>query len=716
MVKTLAPTMIFAGLILIILSGTTNASTIDYDYYQTHSIIGSIDGSLYGYQVYFDIYNSNGTSSGSNVFLNGHSRSWPYDIAFTSSDGNTTYPIWIEASNSSYAKIWVNITNTIPASPSSLPINIWYGKSGDTTKSNPNTTFLWFDDFNGTAINATKWQNIESNGAVTVAGGVLHLSASPIARIESFRTYSSFGVGTAAEFTYKTSHSGDVDCWIYCGYGYGTNSIQIFPAGHGDVNRARVLVNANSGGSSTKAISWSAGVFHRVTLGRLTNSAHLVIDGVATDLSTNYPTTSMNFYVEVTSGGSIVPEMWMEFLAIRKLADNEPGHGAYSSETIKIIADFSASPTFGGVPLTVQFYDQSTGNPTAWEWNFGDGSPNSTNQNPAHTFTAVGSYTITLTAYNSLWYNSTQLVNYIVVGQSSLVAHFSASPTLGAVPLTVQFYDQSAGDPTAWAWNFGDGSPNSTNQNPAHTFTAVGSYTITLTVSKANESHTNQRVGYVVTMLYPIAGFTYSPAVGLPPLSVQFTDTSAGVIRSRLWNFGDGLTSTSQTPSHTYFRPGTYTVTLVVSNEIGSSTAVNYEVVIAYDNDNGDGYADGVTGGFANRSMRLPFFTDHLFTDLLDQLFPNNTDNIKPDQAVYTITKPFYMHGVGNWWIVIVLLTMAGIYWLSHNGSPFLIIVLFMIGNGVLWAFLPMDWLSTIAIMCLFSLALMIVTAIRGRG
>jgi probable HAF family extracellular repeat protein len=68
------------------------------------------------------------------------------------------------------------------------------------------------------------------------------------------------------------------------------------------------------------------------------------------------------------------------------------------SSNTKPVANFSASPSSGYAPLTVNFTDQSTNSPTAWNWNFGDGSINSILQNPAHTYSTVGNYTVTLTA------------------------------------------------------------------------------------------------------------------------------------------------------------------------------------------------------------------------------------------------------------------------------------------------------------------------------
>lgn len=79
----------------------------------------------------------------------------------------------------------------------------------------------------------------------------------------------------------------------------------------------------------------------------------------------------------------------------------------------------------------------------------------------------------------------------------------------------------------------------------------------------------------------PTASFTASPTSGAAPLTVRFTDTSAGNPTSWRWEFGDGLVSTEQHPSHLYTVPGTYSVTLTASNSVGSSTATAQVVVDA---------------------------------------------------------------------------------------------------------------------------------------
>ncbi|WP_229395547.1 PKD domain-containing protein [Methanosarcina sp. DH1] len=158
------------------------------------------------------------------------------------------------------------------------------------------------------------------------------------------------------------------------------------------------------------------------------------------------------------------------------------------------VADFSASPTSGKTPLNVKFTDTSTGSPTSWYWNFGDGSK-SYLQNPTHKYSKVGSYTVSLTVKNAKGSNKVTKTDYIIV-ITKPVAAFSASPTSGKAPLKVKFTDKSTGTPTKWKWNFGDGTI-SREKNPTHQYTQKGNYKITLTVSNAAGSNTITKTNFI---------------------------------------------------------------------------------------------------------------------------------------------------------------------------------------------------------------------------
>jgi YVTN family beta-propeller protein len=166
-----------------------------------------------------------------------------------------------------------------------------------------------------------------------------------------------------------------------------------------------------------------------------------------------------------------------------------------------------------------------------------------------------------------------QFIGPSVTSLQKPTAAFTASPTSGSIPLKVQFTDKSTNNPTSWKWDFGDGSATSTTHNPLHTYIKAGSNKVTFTATNAAGSSTVTKTAYikVTTPVKPVAAFTASPTSGTKPLKVQFTDKSTGSPTSWKWNFGDGTTSTTHNPLHTYIKKGKLTVTLTVKNAKGSS-------------------------------------------------------------------------------------------------------------------------------------------------
>jgi PKD repeat protein len=161
-------------------------------------------------------------------------------------------------------------------------------------------------------------------------------------------------------------------------------------------------------------------------------------------------------------------------------------------------ANFTADPRTGEAPLSVQFTDTSTGDPTAWTWDFGDQSSASYDQHPAHAYTAPGSYTVTLTVTGTVSTDTNTIVrsNYITVTPTLLQADFTAQPRLGLAPLAVQFTDQSQGDVLTHTWRFGDDTTSLT-RHPTHTYSVTGRYTVTLIAENAYGSDTVMRSSYI---------------------------------------------------------------------------------------------------------------------------------------------------------------------------------------------------------------------------
>ena len=239
----------------------------------------------------------------------------------------------------------------------------------------------------------------------------------------------------------------------------------------------------------------------------------------------------------------------------------------------QLSANFTASPLSGCAPLVVNFTDQSTGNPISWRWDLGNGTT-SFNQNPSGTYFNPGQYNVKLVIGNAAGTaDSITKMQYITVYSQPTVA-FTGNPLSGCYPLPVQFTDQSvagSGSINLWQWDFGDGA-SSGSQSPAHTYTTSGNFNVTLRVTNTLGCITvltkNQ---YITVNEKPHADFSNTNPVSCsPPATINFTNLSTGTgALNYQWSFGDGGSSTSTSPSHTYTLPGTYTVRLIVINASG---------------------------------------------------------------------------------------------------------------------------------------------------
>lgn len=213
-----------------------------------------------------------------------------------------------------------------------------------------------------------------------------------------------------------------------------------------------------------------------------------------------------------------------------------------------------------------------------WLWDFGDGSPAGVERAPTHMFKEPGNYTVTMTVWSTECQVSgriSKVINIPYFGdlQSDLFFAPEAGFTFAKVdnePMALQFIDQSYGaTPLDYAWTFGE-EGTSTDKSPKFTFSSVGTYDITLTVTDEFEkTHSITQNVRVPPINSPKASFNYTFSETNPYL-VFFTDTSKGEIYSWQWSFGDGLGSSTQSPEHLFTNYGTYQVTLTAGNSAGS--------------------------------------------------------------------------------------------------------------------------------------------------
>jgi len=159
-----------------------------------------------------------------------------------------------------------------------------------------------------------------------------------------------------------------------------------------------------------------------------------------------------------------------------------------------------------------------------------------------------------------------------------VTADFTADATRGAAPFTVSFTNGTMGSATSYAWDFGDGN-GSNETSPSHTYEAPGTYTVMLTAFSVDCSDNEVKAGYITVPATPAADFNASSTSGSAPLTVQFTDTSTEMPTAWSWDFGDGGSSVLENPTHTYDMPGTYSVSLTVTNEAGSDTVTKTDLI-----------------------------------------------------------------------------------------------------------------------------------------
>jgi PKD repeat protein len=163
-------------------------------------------------------------------------------------------------------------------------------------------------------------------------------------------------------------------------------------------------------------------------------------------------------------------------------------------------------------------------------------------------------------------------------------------PTASFIPscsnLACTFADRSTdvdGSIVAWRWEFGNGV-TSTLQNPNYSYPAAGSYTVRLTVTD-NNGATSTASGVltvqapVAVNLAPVASFTRSCTDLVCTFQDQSYDNDGSIVSWR-WEFGNGVTSTTRSPSYTYPAAGTYTVRLTVTDNAGTTGTATSAVTV----------------------------------------------------------------------------------------------------------------------------------------
>lgn len=233
-------------------------------------------------------------------------------------------------------------------------------------------------------------------------------------------------------------------------------------------------------------------------------------------------------------------------------------NGSCDSDTIctQVTVCIAPTVTFGSSAMgggTYAFAETST-DATSWTWDFGDGSPLGSGSTPSHTYALSGTYTVCVTAYGCDSVTTCDTVNICV----DAAAAYSMVDSSG----TVNFFDAST-NATTWMWDFGDAT-TSTLQNPTHTYSANGTYTVCLIAAGC----TSDTICTSVTVCPEVPGAVFTSSDSA--MTAMFNGPTSGVT-AYLWDFGDGNFSTVQNPTHVYGNTGVFNVCLTVYNLCGDS-------------------------------------------------------------------------------------------------------------------------------------------------
>lgn len=295
-----------------------------WNYRKQMTINGTSAGAQTNYQMNLTVYNSIGNDTPGVVYLGGNARSDFGDLRFTKSDGVTLLDYWIESYTPGVnATIWVKV-DSIPASPNTTSIYLYYGNPSATSASNGTNTFLLFDDFLGSSLDTSKWSLVKSQGTMSITGSIISLQTNTLyynEEIHSQSTYSYSAVRYKARYTLQNG---------YGSVGYINPSTII---GDGDIYTTHITdttiypngfaANGNDANAEyALPLGISAGVFNTFEIIRDSARSRYFQNDVLLSTLSLYPTAdSRAIYI---AARNIPAEMDVDWILVRNYASSEP--------------------------------------------------------------------------------------------------------------------------------------------------------------------------------------------------------------------------------------------------------------------------------------------------------------------------------------------------------------------------------------------------------
>ena len=346
---------------------------------------------------------------------------------------------------------------------------------------------------------------------------------------------------------------------------------------------------ASHSGSVTKSVGVSGGLTVDFTFSPATPVAGEAVQFSSSASGGTPPYTyAWTFGDGSTGAGATVAHAYASggVYTVTLVVTDSAAHSAQAVRSLSVSAALGADFTFDpSLPLTyerVNFTANATGGwpPYDFLWIFGDGYTGA-GAVVSHTYTASGSFNVTLTAVDSL--GRTVTVTKMVNVSFLLATDFTSVPVFPIVGQNVTFtaVARGANPPYTFSWAFGDGA---TAFGPVvvHAYAYPAAFTVTLTASDAMGHTATVRKPVVVTPALVI-DLLFSPQRPLPGQNVSFVALPGGGTPpyTYAWDFGDGSNGTGATVVHAYAAPGNYTVVLVVTDAEGHSVSASSVIPVS---------------------------------------------------------------------------------------------------------------------------------------
>jgi PKD repeat protein len=283
-------------------------------------------------------------------------------------------------------------------------------------------------------------------------------------------------------------------------------------------------------------------------------------------------------------------QLFVEAIGVPSVLNQMSAPVAYMPQAQPPNAVLTLSATSGTAPLSISASTAQSSSPngtiTSSTINFGDGSAVVAGPTASHTYTSPGTFTVTATVTDSVSATAST-TQKVTVSPATPTAALSVTPSSGAAPLNVLASLASSSSPdgtiSSGTINFGDGSPTVTALTASHTYSSLGTFTVTGTVTDSNGMTAAATQQVIVSRAVPTAVLAVTPLSGKTALkiaaSLAQSSSPDGTISSGTINFGDGSpTVTGLTASHTYYVPGTFTVTGTVTDSLGATASATKSV------------------------------------------------------------------------------------------------------------------------------------------